>query len=71
MTGWADDSMPMSVMTVLALQDLGFSTDPSKADPYAVSSGGRRLRSSSNKVHLGADALKFDIVKLQGTKKKG
>jgi len=52
MTGWANfGSMPMSLITVGALQDLGYTVDKTKADPYVIS-GGLGLVGSTNNIVL-------------------
>lgn len=45
MTGYAERTgpMPLSVMTILSLGDLGYSVDPTAADPYTVPTSGVAL----------------------------
>jgi Ca2+-binding RTX toxin-like protein len=40
MTGYVDNPMPISAMTIGSLQDLGYSVDYSKADPYILQPAG-------------------------------
>lgn len=36
MTGWLDPGAPLSALSVAALDDLGYRSDPAAADPYAL-----------------------------------
>jgi len=77
MTGYAERpgvAMPLSRLTVRALRDLGYFTDPSQADPFNASalhlleeeSSGdqRRRRLGGGKVDLGEDRLQVEIAQI-------
>ncbi|KAH9252247.1 hypothetical protein BASA81_009849 [Batrachochytrium salamandrivorans] len=52
--------MPLSLLTVKALQDLGYEVDETKADPYQVKPvNAKRTKNSHDKLSLGNDMLKF------------
>ena len=71
MTGYLEGggrTMPLSLITARALQDLGYVVDVSKADAYSVpstSTSGRRLRTRvEDKIPVGNDIFKTEIVVL-------
>jgi len=68
MTGYLEGKnvpMPLSLMTVRALQDLGYTVDVTKADPYVLpsQSSGRRLR-KEDKIPVGNDILDAPVIAL-------
>jgi hypothetical protein len=69
MTGYLEPKgkkMPLSLMTVRALQDLGYVVDVTKADPYTKP--GRRLRGTDaddQKIPVGNDILDLPVVQLR------
>ena len=59
----------MSLMTIHALEDLGYSVDPAQADTYRIPTGGRRLRGKGR--HVGKDVYSGPIVQLSSVAKPG
>ena len=62
-------SMPLSLMTALSMQDMGYSVNPSQADAYTVPNSRRRLRQSAKSkiVQLHDDVLRFKIKVIDDT----
>ena len=75
MTGWAQPApqlMPLSKLTIKALEDLGFVVDVGRADSYTLPSLGRRLRKAvapSDEI-LGCEVLKLDFSLVETNEKK-
>jgi len=69
MTGFVDTLMPLSIITVRALQDLGYTVDEAAADAFSpgIRSSNRRRLSPSKKIALkGCLQNKFTISRLSG-----
>lgn len=77
MTGWSEGpgvKMPLSIMTLMALQDLGHEVDLTQAEPYQVSFG-RRLREKLEErdlssIHKGCVLLNMTKTEVVQTKIK-